>query len=446
MFDLHVLESVVNSLGQFAWGWPFLSVLLGTGIIATFLLGFVQIRYFFTSWKLLLTPVAGAEGAEITPLQAFLGTLGSTVGNGHITGMAMAVALGGPGAAFWVLVAGFLGMAVRFCEVYAAICVVGTRTIRGMSGGPMVYLSMVPGGRILPYIYAIFIFFYFLAGSNAAQANCISESIVRTWPSIDVRLVALVLAAFLVYAVLGGAQRFLRLSDRLTPFKVFVFLASSLAVLVYHWAAIIPTLVLIFKSAFSMHAFVGGAAGFTLQQAIRNGLSRALNASEVGLGTAALFFGASGGKRPVQDSLMSMAGVFVSSFVVCFTVTMVLISSGVWANGEIGPRLVVSAFETLFGQYGGWVTSFIAVSFGLGVMVSSFFIARKTWLFLTNNRFEYFFRALVCAIAFVGAIVPVRLVWSSLDLIMIVLIVTNVYGVAWFMPTIVKGLWSYRKN
>lgn len=424
------------------WGWPVLALLVGVGVVTTFALKFVQVRYFFTSWRLLLRPADGEQkNVEITPFQAFWGSLGEMVGNMHITGVAVAITLGGPGAAFWILIADFFGMAIRFSEVYVATWVTGRHSFRGVTGGPMVYLSLVPGGHFLPHVFASLALFYALAGSTAAQANCIGNSIVRTW-HVEPLYVALALFAFLVYAVLGGAKRFLHISDRLTPFKLVVFFASSIAVIAYHWNAIIPAIVLIFKGAFVPSAIAGGAAGFTVQQAMRNGFARALNANEAGLGTAALFFGSTEGKKPVQDALMSMAGIF-SSFLVCFSVALVLITSGVWNNGEPGSCMVVSAFETLFGQYGGWVTSFIAASLGLGVMVSAFFIARKTWMFLTNNRLSWLFSALVCIIAFCGVMVPADVVFSSLDLVMIALFFINLYGVLWQLPAIMRGLREY---
>jgi|GEM_PF-303449 len=443
------LNSVILALRDYLWGWPLIFGMLSVGIIITTITHFAQIRYFVTAWRLLLFPKRHELGdpkkdVVITPLQAFFGALGTSIGNGNIAGIAMAVALGGPGAAFWVLVAGFLGMIIRFAEVFLGTYF-SNEKFRGVRGGPMVYLSKLPGKTVLPYVFALLFFLYGLTSGNATQANSISEGICRTW-HISKWHVACAITLLLVYAIAGGAKRILYISDRLTPFKVFAFLASAVVVLTYHYAALIPALILIFKSAFSYHAVAGGTAGFGLQQIMRNGLARGFNANEAGLGIAASFFGETGSKKPLEDSLMSMCGVFISSFIVCFSVALMVIASGVWNNGEQGSALAVSAYETVFGSYGGWVVTFIATSFGLGVMIAFLFIGKTAWLFLTNNRWENAFYILFCAVAFIGTLVKVEIIWNTNDLINGILIPLNLYAIISFIPLIRSALKSYKQG
>ncbi len=440
------LNSTILLLRDYLWGWPLIITMLSIGSIVTIVTGFVQLRYFTRAWRLLLIPkkneLGQQKGAEITPIQAFLGALGTSIGNGNIAGIATGIALGGPGAAFWVLVAGFIGMPIRFAEVFLGTFF-GNQTFRGVRGGPMVYLSKLPGKSFLPYVFALLFFLYGLTSGNATQANSIGDGICRTW-GISPWLVAIGITVLLLYAILGGAHRIIYISDRLTPFKVFVFLVSAVIVLTYHYAMIIPAVVLIFKSAFSYAAVAGGAAGFALQQIMRNGLARGLNANEAGLGIAASFFGATGSKKPVEDSLMSMCGVFISSFVVCFSVALMVIASGVWNNGEQGSALAVSAYETVFGSYGGWVVTFIATSFGLGVMIAFLFIGRTAWLFLTNNRWEKAFYVIFCVVAFVGTLTKVEIIWNTNDLINGILIPLNLYAIVSFIPLIYSSLKNYK--
>lgn len=430
------------------WGWPLIVTMLLVGVVVSVATNAVQIRYWVRAWRLLLFPtkheVTGEKYAELTPLQAFFGALGTSIGNGNIAGIATGIALGGPGAAFWLLVAGFFGMAIRFSEVFLGTYFSGT-TFRGVRGGPMVYLSLLPGKSFMPYIFAVLFFMYGLTSGNAMQANSICDGICRTW-NISPFFVATAVTLLLFYAIMGGAPRILRFSDRLTPFKVLAFFVSAIIVLTYHYATIIPAFILIFRSAFTYTSFAGGAMGFTLQQAMKNGLARALNANEAGLGVAASFFGASGSKRPVEDSIMSMIGVFISSFMVCFSVALIIIASGVWANGEIGAPLAVSAYETVFGSYGGWVVTFLAASFGLGAMISFLFVGKTVWLFLTNNRWEKLFYVLFCTVAFMGTLAKVQLIWNINDLVNGILVLINLYAIVYFIPLIRSALIHYKQG
>jgi alanine or glycine:cation symporter, AGCS family len=441
------INDVIVMFVDYLWGWPLIIATLVFGVAATVATCFVQVRYFFTAWRLLLFPKKSKQAVKdeaLTPLQAFLGALGTSVGNGNIAGIATGIALGGPGAAFWVLFAGFVGMAIRFAEVFLGVCF-GKKTFRGVQGGPVVYLSMLPGGSFTPYVFSVLFLLYALTSGNAMQANAIGLGICRTW-HINPFVVATGMLLFLVYAVFGGAKRIIRISDMLTPFKVLAFFLSAIIVLGYHYQMIIPTLKLILSSAFSHTAFAGGMLGFSLQAIMRNGLARALNATEAGLGVAASFFGAAGSDKPLREAVMSMVGVFISSFVVCFAVAMIVLASGVWASGEQSTALAISAYETVFGAYGGWVVTFVSASFGFGVMIAFLFIGRTGWLFLTNNRYKNLFYVVFCAVAFLGTIAPVHMIWHVNDLVNGALFLLNMYAIVAYFPLLYRTMMEQKRN
>ncbi|MCL5271915.1 MAG: amino acid carrier protein [Gammaproteobacteria bacterium] len=435
------INQLAITISQLLWGWPLLSIFMLAGLIVTVATQFVQIRHLGTALREIFMPKMQehSAAATISPFQAFLNSLGTATGNGCIAGMATAIYCGGPGAAFWLLVAGFLGMALRYAEVYLGTAFIGETAPNGAKGGPMLYLSKIPGGSILPYIYAFMVLLYALASGTAMQANAIGLGVARTW-DIDRSLTAIVIAIFIAYALLGGAQRILAISDRLTPFKVAVFLVSSLLVLGYNYAGIIGALKLIFLNAFATPAVAGGIAGYTLQQAMKNGFARSLNANEAGLGVAALFFGATGSRQPVRDSILSMVSAFVTNYLVCFLVALVIIASGVWNNGQQSTELVISSFETFFGVYAGYVVTFIAASFGLGCMVSTSFLSREVFLFLTRGRWIYLFYAIYILVAFVGTQAKVDIIWNTNDIINATILCINLYAIAYFLPKISQGI------
>ncbi len=435
------LNDWVLLLNNYLW-WPTIIFFITIAIIIMITLNFIQFRYFCTAWKLLLFKKSGTSApttADMTPFQAFLNALSTSLGNGSIGGMATAIYSGGPGAAFWMFIYGLLGMAIRYCEVYLSTAFGVQHWNNNVVGGPMVYLSKIPGGSFLPYLYALFCLFLAFTTGNAMQANTIRLGCVRIF-GIDALTIAIILLIFMLYVMLGGAKRIIWVSDKIVPIKVGVFFVSAVIILCYHYAAIIPSLLLIIKSAFTPYAALGGALGYSVQQAFRFGIYRTLNASEAGLGTAAVIFGGSSSKDPVDDGIMSMLSTFISSNLVCFSIGLMLIASQVWDNGQTSLDLTISAYETVFGTIGGWIVTFLSVSFGLGVLVSYAYIARSCWLFLTHGKFINLCNILFCTATFLGALAKVDLIWNMTDLINTALLTINMFGILFLLPVIKRGL------
>lgn len=442
------LNDLAIRISDWIWGWPLIIVFISAGVLATLMLNFVQFRYFLASCRMVLFPKKSettlTSGAEMTSFQAFINALGTSTGNGSIAGIGTAIYAGGPGAAFWILVGGVLAMVLRFAEVLLATSVIGKYTFRTAKGGPMVYLHLVPGGSFLPYVYCAFLFLYGLSSGNAMQVNSIGLGLSRASNGlIEPIYVAVALTLFVIYVLRGGAKRILQISDRLVPFKVAVFIISSLIVLIYHSGEILGALSLIWKSAFTPSAAGGALIGITVQQAMRSGFARSLNAHEAGLGVAAAFFGTSGSKEPVEDSIMSMLGAFISTYLVCFMVALCIIVSGVWDNGLSSAALTISAFNTVFGSYGGWVVTFCAASFGLGVLISFAFITRECWVFLTRGRFEKVAFLIYIVVTFFGTLAKVDLIWNTNDIINGLMLLINLYGIVWFLPVMRKTVNKY---
>lgn len=444
-----MLNDWILSINNFLWGWPLIIFFVAVACIITVSLGFVQFKYFTTAWKLLLFPdsVKSGKKADMTPFQAFLNALSTSLGNGSIGGMATALFSGGPGAAVWIFIFGLLGMAIRFCEVFLSTAFGVKRWGHSVVGGPMVYLNQkqIPGYSFLPYVYALFCLFLALTTGNAMQANTIRIGCSRIF-GVESLIVAIILLVFMLYVMLGGAKRIIAVSDKIVPLKVAVFFLSALIVLGYHISSIIPALILIFKSAFTPQAVFGGAAGYSIQHAIRFGIARTLNASEAGLGTAAVLFGGSASTEPTKDGIMSMLGSFISANLVCFSVALMLVASGVWNNGQTSLDLTISAYETVFGALGGWIVTFLSISFGLGVLVSYAYIARSCWLFLTQGKGIMVINIVYCLATFLGALAKVDLIWNMTDLINAVLLIINMLGILLLLPIIKIGLQEYQKH
>lgn len=431
---------IVKQVSDFIWGWPLIIIFLLFGIFATGYLYFAQFRYFLASWKLVLFPAEMEQktSGEMTPFQAFINTLGAGTGNGSLAGVAVAIYAGGPGAAFWLLVAGFLAMIMRFAEIFVATSISSTGVIKG---GPMVYLTKVPGGKFLPTIFAAFMLTFGLATGNAMQANSIALGIFQTW-AISKMITAAILFAFMTYVVFGGAARIINVSAKLVPFKVGLFMVSFIALLGYHYAALWYGIKLIFLSALAPEAVGGAALGITMQTMIKYGFSKSLSATEAGLGSAGILFGATGSTNPMKDSIMSLLGIFISN-VICFMVALAIVVSGVWDNGLSSTALTISAFNTMLGQYGGWLVTVLSVSFGAGVMVPYAFICKESWSFLTGGRWLNLYFLIYVVTAFLGSIADVSLLWNFVEIFSAILLLVNLYGVTYLLPYIRRNMKKY---
>lgn len=421
---------VINHL---VWGWPLLIFVLTISVITTVMLGLIQFRKFFEAWRLTLFAGPAELVGDMTPFQAFLNALSTSVGNGSIAGIATAVHMGGPGAALWIFVFGLLSMALRFAEVYLSIDFAPIKQLHGTIGGPMIYLRKLPGGAFLSKGFALFLLFLSLSSGNAMQANSISIGFVRILP-ISSFVVASLLLLFIGYVMAGGAQRIVKVSDMIVPFKVGLFFCTAIIILLYHWQSLMHAFYLMGVGALYPQALIGGATGFMVQKAMRYGIVRSVNATEAGLGTAGVLFGGTASKEPYTNGLMSMVSVFISANLVCFIVALMIIASGVWNSGQTSLDLTISAYETVFGALGGWIVTLLSVSFGMGVLVAYGYIARSCWFFLTGGRFQRVFEILFCSVTFLGAIAEVELVWNAADLANAGLLITNLLGILYFLP------------
>jgi alanine or glycine:cation symporter, AGCS family len=437
------LESVVGAL----MGWPLIIIAVAISVLCTVVFKFVQVRYFVAAWKYFLTPTEKSASADMSPVQALINALNSNLGNGTIAGVATALCAGGPGAVLWILIIGLLLMSVRFAEVFLSTYFAANAPAGTKVGGPMLYLGAVFGGKILPYLYAFICLLYGLVVANAMQVNSITislQTIAKPYIAENLfsYLVGLILFAFVVYIMVGGSERIVKASEKIVPLKVGLFCLSTIIILIYYWASILPALKLICTSAFHPLSIAGGILGFTVQQAMRFGISRAVMATEAGLGTTAIMFGATGSKEPVKDAIMSMLGTFITT-IIAFTMGLCIVVSGVWNNGLNSTALTMSAFETVFGSLGGLIVIFLAVSFGLGVVVAYAYVARETWIFLTKGSFLNIFAAIYCLVTFLGCVADVNLVWLLAEIFNGLMLVINLYGIVYLLPVIRKGLSDY---
>ena len=439
---MNIMSQVNDMLSTFM-GWPIIIYVIGASVIITLVLGFIQLRYFITAWRYTFSPSESEGKSDMSPIQAFINMLNVSIGNGSLAGMATAIYSGGPGAALWIIIITLLLMAIRFSEVFLSTHYAAHAPKNTKIGGPMLYLRAIYGGTTLAFLYAVSCFIFGIISGSATQSNSISLSAYTSW-GVPVLVTAVILFGFLLYAVSGGAHRIVKFSQAIVPLKVGLFFITAFIILLYHWAAIIPSLKLILASGLNLKAFGGGVLGYSIQHAMRYGILRSINATESGLGTAAILFGATGSKHPVRDGIMAMATSMVSAFV-CFTVSLCIIASGVWNSGATSTALTIAAYNTVFGSLGGWIVTFLSIAFGIGVMVSYAYITKEAWEAVVGTKFSYVFIAIYCGFAFFGAWTQdVTALWGLVDITLACMVIINVFGIICLLPVIRQGLQSYK--
>jgi len=440
------MQNILLQAINWLLGWPLMIYVIAISIITTIALKGLSITHFLRAWKETLMPskTGVVVKGELTPFQAFVNTLSANIGNGSLGGMGAMIFAGGPGAAVWAVIISFLLMTVRFAEVYLATLYGARANKDSVLGGPMLYLKDLPFGNAIAYCYGLALFIFSAAVGNAMQANTITLSLAKTW-GINPYITTGALFLFVVYIVAGGAARVAKASDAIVPVKVGTFFITSFIVIMYHYKAIPSALSLMLASAFSPTAAVGGLLGFTVIQALRYGAENSIMATESGLGTAAVLFGFTGSKDAERNGLMGMLSTFISTLV-CFIVCLCIIASGVWSSGETSTALTISAFNTVFGIYGGWIVSFLSIIFGMGVMVAFVYITRAAWLFLTDGRFAWFSPVFYAACTVAGALLPVTKMWAFAGTVNGFLLFINLAGVVYLLPVICKDYYGAKRS
>lgn len=430
----------MNYIAILATGLPLMIYVIAISLIYTIALHGIQFKYFFTALKTAVcpSPKEAQQAGEVSPFSAFINTVNANLGNGIIAGVATAIYAGGPGAAFWLFIFGLVLMAVRFAEVYIGTLYGLKSKEKVVLGGPMLYLKDVPGGAFLPFLYAFFCVFYGIIGGNIIQANSIAVSLSATW-GVAPLMTGVALLFFVLYILFGGAQRIVKISMSIVPVKVIVFVLSTITILLFHYKSLFSALSLIVSSGLGLQAFGGGVLGFSLQQMISAGMSRSIFATESGLGSAAIMFGATGNNDAIQNGFMGMVSTFISTCI-GFIVALCIVVSGAWTSGLNSTALTVASFDTVFGAYGGWIVSFLAMSFGLGVLVSYAYVVRSSWLFVTNNRFEGVFIAAYSLGVLAGSVAAIDFVWDLAGIVLAIMLLINLYGLIMLLPKIRKEL------
>ena len=414
MDELLNLHSQIN---QLVWGPPMMVLLIGAGVVLTFATGGIQfrrLRFAFGEVLGKLTQKREGQGS-VSPFQALATALASTVGVGNIAGVSTAIFLGGPGALFWLLVSGVLGMATKFAEIAVALHY-RERDDRGiMRGGAMYILAK---GFKLPWLGAIFAVVTALASfgiGNMVQANSVAEA-AQTSFGVSKTVTGLALAAVTALVVLGGIKRIVEVTQVLVPFMCIVYLSGALFIVVKFIGEVPGAIELVLRSAFEGHAAAGGFAGATVGAAVRFGIARGLFSNEAGLGSAPIVHSSAITDHPVRQACYGIFEVFVDTIVVCLLTGLVILTTGVWQSGATGAALSAKAFETgLPGVWGGLLVSTGLILFAFSTVVGWAYYGETCVNYLFGTKAGLPYRIVWIGFVYLGATGHLQLIWDLAD-------------------------------
>jgi len=352
------------------WGPVTIFLLFGTGILITLMVKVIQLRKFGYAWKLISGRYDNPDDqGEITHFQALSAALSATIGTGNIAGVGTAIALGGPGAVFWMWVTAVFGMALKYGECLLSL---HYRTIHEdgtVSAGPMYYLEKGLGQKWLGILFALFAAVASFGIGNMVQANSVAEP-VRTYFGIPKLATGLLLGGLVFSVIVGGIKRIGRVASRLVPFMAAFYVLGALWVILAHLHAVPEAFRIIFTSAFKGSAAAGGFAGAAVAQAIRFGVARGVFSNEAGLGSAPIAHGAAKTQEPVREGLVAMLGPFIDTLVICSMTALVIVLTGAYTSGETGAVLTAHAFDIGLPGKGGMIVAMGIILFAFSTAIS----------------------------------------------------------------------------
>ncbi len=405
------LEALLARASDLVWGPPLLILLFGTHLFLTFRLKFIQ-TYLPQAIKLSFSREKEGDG-DVTQFGALTTALAATIGTGNIVGVATAVAAGGPGAVLWMWLTGVFGIATKYAEAVLAVKY-RVRTANGMmAGGPMYALERGLGSKPLGMLFAALTAIAAFGIGNMTQANSISALANQTF-GVSPWVTGIIMTVLTAVVILGGITSIASVCEKLVPFMAAFYILGCLILIGMHIEKVPETLGLIFSSAFTGHAAVGGFLGAGVMQAMRFGIARGLFSNESGLGSAPIVAAAAQTKNPVRQALVSATGTFWDTVVVCALTGIVVVNSGGWQQGMSGSALTKFAFEDLP------VVGPIVLTIGLLTFVFSTILG---WAYYGEKAAEYLFgagvikyyRVLWVIAVMTGSVSTLTAVWSFSD-------------------------------
>ncbi|MCF0157537.1 MAG: alanine:cation symporter family protein [Veillonella sp.] len=421
-----ILNQIVSNINLYLWNYLIIFILIGAGLFFTMTTGAVQIRMF----KEMVRLVASGAGTKtdknhVSSFQAFCVSTASRVGVGNIAGIAIAVVLGGPGAIFWMWVIALIGSATGFIESTLAQIYKEPIAKGGFYGGPAYYIRYGLNSKFLSILFAILITITFGWIYNSVQANTLAASL-HTF-GIDVTYTGIVVSVLLGLIIFGGIQRVAKISEIIVPIMAVLYIGTALFVVLMNIQEFPAMIHKIVSSAFDPYAAGGGFMGATMM----NGIKRGLFSNEAGEGSVPNAAATAAVHHPVEQGLVQAFGVFLDTFIICTSSAFIVLIVGDYSiTGLTGIALVQHNLEAQLGAWAPYAVTVFIIMFSFSSLVGNYYYGEININHLTDKKYVlHLFRIGVVAMAFIGSIASLDLVWNLADLFMAFLVLTNVSSI-----------------
>lgn len=456
---LAVIENVNAAVNNFVWGIPAIICIIGVGLYLSIRTGFIQIRKFPLAMKKTIGKVFEKKEAKhgaMTPFQAVCTALSATVGTGNIAGVAGAIAIGGPGAVFWMWVSAFLGMCTKFSEVVLAVHFREKNEKGEYVGGPMYYIKNGLGKKWhwLAVLFSVFGIFTVFGTGNATQVNTIAAAvnsallnynlIPAEGVTISNWIIGIVIMILVVCVLLGGIKRIGKVTEKLVPFMAVFYILLALGVVIFNIKDVPGVFADIFYGAFHPAAVTGGVVG-SFFTSMTKGVSRGIFSNEAGLGTGSIAHACADTGKPVEQGFFGIFEVFADTIVICTLTALVILCSGtsVAFGDAAGAELTISGFTS---TYGNWVSIFTAVAmccFAFSTIIGWGLYGARCAEYIFSSKIVKPFMVIYSMVAVVGATVDLGLVWSIAETFNGLMVIPNLIAVLLLSGTVFKLVREY---
>lgn len=451
---LETIKTINSAVNSFVWGVPAMVCIIGVGLLLTIRTNFLQVRKFPYAIKTTIGRVfhkREASDGSMTPFQAVCTALAATVGTGNIAGVAGAIAIGGPGAVFWMWVSAFLGMCTKFSEVTLAIHFRERNAHGDLVGGPMYYIKngLARHWHWLAYAFAAFGVLTVFGTGNATQVNTITTAVNSALANYNLlgessvntsNLIQGILIAFLVGLILlGGIKRIGRVTERLVPIMALLYIVLALGVVILNIERLPGVFSSIIYGAFNPSAVTGGVVG-SVFLSMQKGVARGIFSNEAGLGTGSIAHACADTQKPVKQGLFGIFEVFTDTIVICTLTALVILCSGISIQYGVdaGADLTIRGFTS---TYGSWISIFTAIAlccFAFSTIIGWGLYGARCIEFLFNEKIIKPFMVVYSLVAILGATVDLGLLWSIAETFNGLMSIPNLIAVFLLSGTVVR--------
>ncbi|MEM6632302.1 MAG: alanine/glycine:cation symporter family protein [Bacteroidota bacterium] len=445
---IDTLEAFFIAFGNAAWGLPLLILLLGGGIFFSFYIQLIPFRYFRHAIDILRGKYDKEdEVGQINHYQALSTALAATVGMGNISGVAVAITTGGPGAVFWMWVSAFIGISTKFFTCTLAVMYRGKDSLGEYQGGPMYVITEGMGKSWKP-LAVLFCVAGLFGVLPAFQANQLTQTIrdVVLQPmgmegSDQTNLfTGIFLAALVSLVIFGGIKRIGEVAGRLVPSMVVLYSLSVIVILLLNYSSVLPSLRLIFEDAFTGNAVLGGAVGAIIMAGAR----RAAFSNEAGIGTAPLAHGAAKTNEPIREGLIAMLGPVIDTLIVCTMTALAIIVTDSWQNtADSGITVTLNAFEANLGLAGRYILTLCVAIFAVTTMFSMSYYGTKCFSFLAGAEYKDYYNYFYVATIILGAVISLPAVLGLIDGMYATMAIPTMISALWLSPKVKAATKAY---